>query len=53
MKELKIIWALLEKKEKFGFLINCALSVIVAINEAFGVGAVVLFIGYASDPKKI
>jgi ABC-type multidrug transport system fused ATPase/permease subunit len=53
MNEFTIIRKLFEKKEKIDFLINCILSVIVAINEAFGVGAVVLFIGYASDPNKV
>jgi ABC-type multidrug transport system fused ATPase/permease subunit len=53
MNEFTIIRSLFKKKEKIDFLINCLLSVVVAINEAFGVGAVVLFIGYASDPNKV
>jgi ABC-type multidrug transport system fused ATPase/permease subunit len=53
MNEFTIIGSLFKKKEKIDFLINCILSVVVAINEAFGVGAVVLFIGYASDPNKV
>jgi len=52
MNEFLIIKSLFKKKEKIDFLINCILSVVVAINEAFGVSTVVLFISYASDPNK-
>lgn len=44
---------LLSRDEKVEFVVNCLLSLLVAINEAFGVGAVVLFISYASDADKI
>lgn len=53
MNDFLVLRTIFNKKEKFDFFLNCILSVVVAINEAFGVGAVVLFIGYASNPKEV